>query len=232
MKKTSKKQVKKPSKKLGRPKRLTKDSPRYLTRLGVAKLAGVSKMAVVKALRSRWISLTESDTIDSQDPEFVHWLANVREKKARGIPNPQNLDVYLVKPESSQGKPAIAATLPVNFGSRQQADIAKIQAQVMQLTLKNERMRAELVNREEAKRVYSEIYNVQQTELLSLGDRLGPEIAAMTGIDKPDTTLAIGQLIRSEISKALDHVYLIIEKFVRTYPEVADEPEVESHDTN
>jgi hypothetical protein len=223
---------KKPKVQRSRPKRLTEGSPRYLTRLGVAKLAGVSKMAVVKALRSRWISLTESDTIDSQDPEFVHWLANVREKKARRIPNPQNLDVYLPKAESPQAKRIVAAGSLINFGSRQQADIAKIQAQVMQLTLKNERMRAELINREEAKRVYSEIYNVQQTELLSLGDRLGPEIAAMTGNDKADIMLAIGQLIRSEIAKALDHVYLIIEKFVRTYPEVVEEPEGEAHDTD
>jgi hypothetical protein len=218
--------VKTPKKASSDPHARSNAPPRFLSRHQAATDCGVTRTAVIKWISTGALKVTADDKIDAHDPAYIYCREQAAARKAGRMPTTLPPDVPVPSAEISQSKRAKAgppSPRQLVFDSKQDADIAKIREQITALQLKNEQLRDELVPRDTVKRVFSEIYSVESTELMSLGDRISPEIAAMAAVEKPETVIAIGQLIKSEVSRSLTHVDGLIDRFLASLDSATDD---------
>jgi len=204
-----------------KPKTDLKHLPRFISRHTAAKDCGVTRAAVIKAIRTGAIRVQPGDKIDRQSPGYISYREQAIARKAASKASAQNRDVSQANAATVQGKRAIAGPMRSRrrvFGTKVEADIAKVHEQVEALQLKNERERAELLPRDQVRRVLSKFYSVESTEFLSLGDRISPEIAAAASIDKPEVVIAVGQMIRREVERTLQHIERVIADYLSAIP--------------
>jgi len=205
--------------------------PRYISRHQAATDCGVTRGAVIRWIKEGKVDVVaDRDRIDRFSADYLYCKQKAKAKKESvgpTAPRPHKAKSSAPKPQSKRIKPRVEETQRLYFGTKQDADIAKIREQIMSLQLKNESLRNELVPRDTVKRVFNELYSVESTEMLSIGDRLSPEIAAMGGIDKPEIVIAIGQLIRNEVARSLDHIDTIFDRFLSGIALDERAPEVE-----
>jgi hypothetical protein len=199
-----------------------KARPTLVSRYQFAEDCGVTKAAIVKAIRSGTVTLT-GDRIDPAHPSNIYYRQNCNPRQRCAGPATVNPDV-----SPSGGREAQRKGPPKNdFFSgggdlplKAKADILKIKAQITALQLKNQQTRNELISFDLDHRVFSMWHSIESTELLSLGDRIAPEVldAARVTVDDRMATITIGQMITSEVIRSLEHIQKLIENFIKSIP--------------
>jgi hypothetical protein len=105
---------------------------------------------------------------------------------------------------------------------KNQVDVAKRTEETIALRMKNQKERGELIARETVKGYFGELQQIETTELLTLGEKLSPEIAALFGIDDPAAVLDVGKFIQKELSTTIEHIETKMRKFLKSFQ--VDEP--------
>jgi len=96
-----------------------------------------------------------------------------------------------------------------------QIDAAKKLAQAKSYQIKNARERGALIDRELVKQFLGKLYSIESSELGTLGEKLGPAIAGLLGIDDAGLVLEVGKTINLEISKTIDHIELEMGRYLK-----------------
>jgi hypothetical protein len=215
--------MKKPSRKPPSPSVASAPLPRYISRHQAAVDWGVTRAAIIRAIRERRFPVGDDDRIDRQDPAYVYCREAARARKGLPGPSAPNPDIVAAGDGKSQGKHSLLGhpspereQMPL----KQRADIAKIKQQIIALELKNQQARNELVSFDLIHRIFSMWFSVESTELLPLGDRIASEVLAISRITPDDraATIAIGQLLHNEVTRAIEHIDRLIKDFIKSIP--------------
>lgn len=102
-------------------------------------------------------------------------------------------------------------------GYKNKADLLKVIEYTRGLQIKNETARSQLISRDIVKRFFGELYTIETTELLTLGEKLAPEIAALFGLDDNGAILEVGKYIQKELSKTLEHIEDKLDTFLKSF---------------
>ncbi len=100
---------------------------------------------------------------------------------------------------------------------KNQLDVHKTLEQIRTLQLKNEKDRMELIERSLVKKFFRELYTIETTEFLTMGEKLSPEIASLFGVDDSNAVLDVGKFIQREVSKTLERIELAMDKFLKSF---------------
>jgi hypothetical protein len=193
--------------------------PRYISRHQAATDCGVTRGAVIRWLKEGKVKIVaDRDRIDRFSADYLYCKQKAQAKKETvgpSAPKSQKAKTNAPKKQAKRAQPSPMAVQQMFFGSKQDADIAKLREQIIQLQLKNDQARDKLISRELVEKVFAEFYSIESTEMLSLGDKLSSEIAALARVDQPEIVIEISQLIRASIAKALEHISIIMNRFTR-----------------
>lgn len=74
--------------------------------------------------------------------------------------------------------------------------------------------RGELIDRNLVKAVMGRVYTVEVNQIKPVADKAPPKIAAIFKNDDPEKILAVSQLLSKELGKALEHIQVILDKFL------------------
>jgi transcriptional regulator with XRE-family HTH domain len=100
---------------------------------------------------------------------------------------------------------------------KNEVDVRKAMEQTRSIQLKNDEARGILIKRDLVRTFFSEWYNIETTEFLTLAEKLSPEIAALFGIDDRNAILEVQRYIQKEISKTLDHIEITKNNFLKSF---------------
>jgi hypothetical protein len=188
-----------------------------------ARLAGVSKPAITKAVRLGRVVKVDKLGIDTEHPTNDQYLKsqNVarqksrRDKKApkrpKKLPPASNKAISIEELENFAVGDQIEISESYDLNGNQMIDRAtaerlKIIEQARAMQIKREQMRGELVDRKTVSRIMNMLYKIDTGELKPLGDTLAPEIAAICGVDDDEIKHQINERIEKEIYKTLEHI--------------------------
>jgi hypothetical protein len=196
-----------------------------------ARLVGVSKAAISKAIKGGRVIKDPSHGIDIDHPANVdyrnsqHDSRTRRKDSARKPKKPKK-----AKPKPKKLPPASDKAMPVEeveyyrepehealletydlngnaFIDRATADRLKVIEQARTLEIKRLKERGKLVDREHVSRIFNMLYKIDTGELRPLGDKLAPEVAAICGISgDSEIERKISSYIEDEIYKTLEHI--------------------------
>ena len=82
--------------------------------------------------------------------------------------------------------------------------IAKLVAQTKSLEIQNDTKLKKLVLREFVDQVIGRIASVMSSHLLTMGDRVSPEIAASCGRHDPEAKVAVKTIIDKDVSRSIE----------------------------
>lgn len=205
---------------------MSQNQTRYLSQGQIAKLIGISKQAVSKAVAQGRLIRTKMG-IDLDHPTNRHFLDRVenqaepeqeiskkpKRKKTNGNGRAKKTNGSTTeKPEKDQrwdgGKNTVGGY------NKTQIDIQKSAAQIQELQLRIDERRKKLIKREYVDRFFSQLYLVDSNEWKTLSDRLSPEIAGIFEIDDPEKILQVSKAIEKEVYRTLTHVKRLVDDFL------------------
>lgn len=202
-----------------------------LTQTGFADLCGISPQAVHSAIkRERVVAFQKK--IDPEHPTNRHFREQSRNRQRRA----ETAAPLQVGPKSAQDAPGAPKKRnglakhvrrqmeldeidgsKVTGADRNQLDAEKAHEQIQALRIKNEKERGELIPRDLVKQVLNEVVAVETSELLVLGEKLAPEIASIFGVDDPPLVMEASKRVNLEVSKSLEHIERLIDKFLTSF---------------
>lgn len=205
-----------------------------ISRVEFAQLCGITPQGVHRAIKRERVHLTQGK-VDPDHPTNRHYREQSRNRGAAQSPAPAAppppAGPKSAQPPGSKSKKTNGLTehaqaqleqneiveRQTTIKFKNEADLQKTIEQHKALQLKNDAARNQLISRDLVKRVFGELYQIETTELLTLGEKISPEIAALFGLDDQQAVLDVGKVIQKEISKTLEHVELTIDKFLKSF---------------
>ena len=172
------------------------------TQKAFARKCGLSKQAINKAIHSSppTLVLNSQDKIDIEFPTNRAYLENAEKhlskKRAQTKEEP-----------STDGE----KTLDELNKEKKAEDIVKVR-------IDNQRKLNELVPREDAKKVFSEMYTIHQTGFLNMGRSLTPLIMAICEVTAPGKEVEISEAVTTAVYQHLARIKLEINNFLKEYP--------------
>ena len=218
-----------------------------MNRAQFAKLAGVSRPGIKKAVDTGRVIVGPDGDVDPEHPTNAEYL---KIRQGAGAPDTRKREVKS-EPGTSRAtgktksapkpagpaQPGQSAEIPehlralVDSGeislsqimslSRPEVDKIKIYEQIKQTRVKTESTRRELISRKLIRVVFGRIYEIDQNEYLTIKDKVIPDIAAIFGCTDPEKMLEAGKRLDEELWKTLRHVQHVIDKFLKS---VGDDP--------
>lgn len=181
---------------------MAKSDPNLLTQAEYARsraargLSGGTKEAVRKAVNEQRISAFGPDKLISAELADMQWEKNTRSRvstrSAAGLADAAQLDL----PEAARAAPAPA---PVDNGYSE-ARTRRERAEAEEAELRLQKLRGEVVMREDVDRAVFEVMRALRDQLTSAGRRIASEVASMTSAE------ACEQVIEREHRIALELV--------------------------
>ena len=89
---------------------------------------------------------------------------------------------------------------------RPDAELEKIKHQIMQMQIKLEKERLDLIPRKLVQVVLGQQFTILQNEFIPMGTNIGAEVAGLMGIDDNETIIEIGKFIESRCYKINEHI--------------------------
>jgi hypothetical protein len=190
--------------------------PRLLTRRELAEQAGTSRQAVEKRLRSG--HLTEiaapdgSRGFDPDDPKVFAYIRHDSKPRrvAQRAREPAGGNDSNLPPRGELGgdrlhQPPTSDDLPL--GDPNALDALKVAAQIHQIRLGTELKREKYIDRALVLRFFSRFIAIDESELKTLGDRLGSQLAteARRAPTEDDAAILCGRLVSDAMLKTLEH---------------------------
>ena len=204
---------------------------RYLNQRQFAELCGITQQAVSRAIKSQRLNVT-AHGIDPNDPRNEYFRDQALDKKPINAPIlPSNRVPPGPKPNGRRRRKADTSTPAPeiepsqldldSLSKKYEIDAAKSREMTRKYKIENEQKRGELINRNTVKQFLSKLYSIETSEFHTIGDRLGPELASLAGIEDPGLVLQFEKAIKKEVSKTLDHIENEIDGYLRGLAEGA-----------
>jgi hypothetical protein len=210
----------------------------YLSQKKFAAYCGVVPSAVIRARREGRAIRTQRG-YDPEHPTNKYYYESTRERrearakksqtetksksksKSRKKTTPKKNKPTAKKETVTKTEQIHAPEIDLNGSAaltldKYQADTIKRLEEIKKLQLERYQKRNQLVPRELVQRVLSRLYMIDVNEMRRLGDRIAPEVAAITGTDDPATVIAINKLIEKETFKTLKHIQRTLEDFLHS----------------
>ncbi len=200
-----------------------------ISQAAFARLAGVSKPAIFKAIRSGKLQLTESKKIDDRDPLSIHYL---RSQLERGKKDIKKETVKLIKakkmPDPVQKQPDLTANKedkPSNVVDQKQsvispsagetdhlyqnlidkdsldAELKKVQTEKIKIS--NAEKLKLLVPMDIMKKKFGKISGVILNYFFPMGDRLAPLVCGLCGVTDSEIVKKVKNKIDAEVTRSL-----------------------------
>jgi hypothetical protein len=197
---------------------------KLVTRAEMARLCGVSKPGIAKAIKLGVVNLIgdgRSARIDITDPVNVDYINREEhncggKNDVRSTPGTKSDNPLPPPPSSSPDRPVINSLDDINETNLfllTKSDIDKLKAyeQALSARLKREESRGKLISRTLVRSIFHKLYTVDNNELKSMEDKLTPSICGLFGEhDDSENAVAVRKLLNNEITKALRHIKRIL----------------------
>jgi len=214
-------------------------SAKYYSVAGWAKLCGITRQAVYAAIKEGRVVKTTRG-IDAGHPTNRYHFENAgsrgpeseRDRTPPAVtpsqpvgPKPKQQARKKSKPSASETE-SEATQLDLDdlnvtlntLSDKTQIDAKKKLEEIQQIQIKNQEARGKLIDRDFVRRWFSDWFNIETTELLTLAEKLAPEIAALLGVDDKSAITDVGTYIQKEISRVLDHIENLKNKNLKAIP--------------
>lgn len=185
----------------------------------LARRAGVSAMAISKAVASGRLNRGPGG-IDLQARKTIDYLATAkhqrrsgkRQKVGRRASGKSEAKTKHPVAQSQSGKkrqgktraevPEGGGPLEIDGETYAMAELRKLKGQADKEEQQNAIRRGELVERRDVHRIFARLYQIHTSQLKTLADKLGPDMAAALGAKDADT-LRVQELMDLEVRRAL-----------------------------
>lgn len=216
----------------------------YMNKSEFSRHCGITPMSVTRAVRDKQILISSNGLIDANAPKNVAYMQHQAERKARLAKGRTEVKPYAERVNARQAKVAIESMddLPDELEDDDELpplppkkpptpeEAALIAAGMSEIDYAIEKMRsttainkarlAEMVKatvrRDFVDRVISMIGTAISDHLITLGDRLSPELAAIAGSTEASVIRRIKQTLDDDVSAALHEMQRVVaEKYER-----------------
>jgi hypothetical protein len=204
----------------------SKDGPKKITQAELARRKGVSEAAVSQAAKRGRITKAPDGTFDPALPENAAYLSTSKRqqrqvhRKPGGKPGvkPAQRVVRSGGKRKPRGKKLAAVPdgggpLEIDGETYGMAELRKIVAQADKEEQQNAIRRGELVERTDVHRVFAHLYAVHSSQLKTLADKLGPDIAAAFKLTDADTP-RVQELMGLEVRRSLAQIKTELNAFL------------------
>lgn len=211
---------------------------KLLTQSAFAKQIGITRQAISKAIKNEMLPVVIENGkkyINPVDPivkEYAENIKSVREDKQKstkpkkpvkvkgnkkaGKPDPveeveKNIPDYLKK-ISDSGQLTYAQ---IKDMSKLDMDKIKIYEEIKQKRIKTAKDKNELISRKLVRIVLGKYYQIDTNEILTLKNKVVPDIASIMGCTEPEKMLEAEKRIDEELWKILKHIKKVRDDFIK-----------------
>lgn len=201
-----------------------------------AKLAGVSRPAIYKAVEKGQLTRRKNGKLDTKHVDNAHYLKThgatkinppkpVKKKqskkksvkktaKKKGNKN-KNIDLPDLSELSNDSAESILDDISGDGITRSAAELQKIKATIEHTVLKIKRERQELIDRSLVESLIAVISTIDTNELLTIPANVAPEIAGICGKSDNKTILKITQFLSKKTYAYLEHKKRILTDWLK-----------------
>ena len=197
-----------------------------LSRTKFAAFVGVSRVAIHNQIKAGGLVVRPDGKLDTDNPVNQNY-ANKHDKKDQTEQTDSKKDTKKTKqkqkpaaPEDDtqyiDGEEVDLNNIPKDINNYKRADLERIKVaeQILDIRVKRQKMRDELIDRRLVRSVFSRLYTVDVNEFLTIKDKLMPDIAAIFGVNDPELIMKAGERMDDELWKTLKHIQKIINDFL------------------
>ena len=200
------------------------NAPVIMRKSAFAKLLGISPSAIAYAVASGSVSLTRDKMINTRNPKNIRYALECRarkEKTAKGQDEEKkkiaksaavNSDLVESVTKIRQAEADLVETFEAEDNLKADYQIAKLQAQTKSLEIKNAVAVRNLIKREFVNAAIGRIASVLSNHLLTMGDRISADCAAVCGALTPENKIAVKQLIDKDTTRSINALKMEIKK--------------------
>jgi hypothetical protein len=206
----------------------------WLNQSEFAKLVGVSRAAISKAVKRGLVVKDPSQGIDVDHPANIEYRNSQHDSRTRRKDSerkPKKPKRSEIKPEKVENLPpasvkAIPDEISEQMSPGQQMEmyeninlngpdhlITKLDADRLKTIetarekqIKRLEARGKLIDRDFVASIFNTIYKIDTGELRPLGDKLAPELAAICDVDDNETIQRMNEHVEKTIYKSLEHI--------------------------
>ena len=182
-------------------------------------MAKVTKAAVSIALSKGRIHAERNGSMNPDRPENAAYLTSSKRQRRqgkRGAGGKKGATHKQSPPPSKRGRRKRSSRgadrakggepLRIEGESFHEADLRKTIADADLKEQKLAKDRGELLTRGDVKLVFARLYQVHSSQLKTLAEKLGPDVAAAFSLTDPAATLKVQQIMDEEVRRALGQI--------------------------
>lgn len=182
-----------------------------ITKAAFSKLAGVSKPAIAKAIKTGKLILNSSKKIDDQDPLSIKYMRNRLEKGKdeykKIIKEAKKVEIKKKFEEKdsveSDDNDQHSESDSVGYDDKEEIDKEYKKVSTEKIKIANAEKLKLLVPIEYVKKKFGKISGVILNYFFPMGDRLAPLVCGICGITDPEVVRQVKVKINDEITRAL-----------------------------
>jgi hypothetical protein len=193
-----------------------------ISQAAFSRLAGVSKVAILKAIKSGKLALTKNKKIDDKSPLALSYLRIQLDKSKKSLATETIKAVKLKKTPKTKNKPAKQSKppkskIPLNnpeYDEEQQKIIEAVadkelidaeykKVQTEKIKISNAEKLKLLVPIDFIKKKFGKISSIILNYFFPMGERLAPIVCGMCGVTDPEKIQEVKNKINDEITRAL-----------------------------
>jgi hypothetical protein len=207
-----------------------------ISKAAFARLAGVSKPAIAKAIKSGNLILLPSKKIDDQDKLSIAYL---KKQKSKGKTSPpekkkapdkkqttpkqeikpvkENVKQILPPPENLPQSPQLnLSEISLDQADKHDLEKMKLKEQIVKERIKNDKERGDLIHRDFVKKFFLELYNIDQNQFLQLEHSLSNKICDFFKTTKDKDIIKVNEILHDGLYKTQNHIKIKIDKFLES----------------
>lgn len=188
-----------------------------------AESLSITPQAVVNAVKTGRVKLTDDDTIDPSDDVNLAYKDRIARRKkthddsTRGGPGKQKRKDQTVVEYFGEQQREVSDIDNVDVYNLGQVELQRLQLieKIRRDQVYTAEKRKELIDRDTVVRLFKKIYAIDTNELLVACHRIAPAVAAIFGSEDPGQINKVEQLLQDDTYKTLGHIKSEINKFLK-----------------
>lgn len=174
-----------------------------------AKLAGVTRQAIYKAVKSGNVR-KDGTKIDTEDPFNREYLQTNTRQKSQG-------KLRIAGEYDDDGDDTDIDILDDDDNlvgmSKQSLEKRKLREVILLARVKREQLRGTLILMETMREAFMKFYAVLTGELHPLGDKISQDLAAAYGVDDEKASATAREIVDDDVFKALAHIQRLMSDY-------------------
>jgi len=190
------------------------EHPAIMRKVEFARLLGITPGALTQAIKSGSVSVTRDKKINLRNVKNIRYANDCRARKEKTAKGQSEESKKNPKYETAKAAYRQAQELDPELDGPIKADyqIAKLEAQTRKLQISNARDLKMLLDRKFVDNVIGRIASVIANHMLTMGDRISADCAAVCGALTPENKIAVKQLIDKDTTRSINALKSEIQK--------------------